>query len=187
MHLHKQRHLGGSIIESRFDPIDTERFLDTPGGRLEPLVEEHAALLFDALSDPRLYAHIGISPPESRAILRERFRIYSGRRSPDGNEIWLNWAARRTQGEYVGWFQATIFADASADIAYLVFVPYWRRGYAKECVRRVLEHLRDDYRLARVRATIDTDNVASIRLAESLGFTRIGWKDAEYRFELKFR
>jgi [ribosomal protein S5]-alanine N-acetyltransferase len=73
-------------------------------------------------------------------------------------------------------------------------VPYQRRGFAAEACGRLLEHLFQDYRMDVVAAEIDTRNVASIALVESLGFERVafledadnfkGSSSEEYRYEI---
>jgi [ribosomal protein S5]-alanine N-acetyltransferase len=176
--------------------IDPELPLETARLLLEPLVVGHAAALFEAIQSPNLYTYIPQNPPSSPEALKTRFEALSGRRSPDGHEDWLNWALhQRTTGVYVGTVQATIRADQTALLAYMIFVPFWRQGYARESCARVLAHLFEDYHVSRVAAEIDTRNTASIRLVEALGFTRVattpgadffkGATSDEYRYELR--
>lgn len=138
---------------------------------LEPLVEAHAEALFAGFSDPRLYPYIPTDPPASIDALRDRYRRLATRSSPDGRERWLNWAARLASAPiYVGLFEATVRADATASLAYFVFSEHARRGYGVEGAGMVVDHLLGALRRRSVRANIDTRNVASIRLAKRLGF-----------------
>lgn len=166
----------------------------TPRLLLEPLVEAHAAVLYPLLQDVRLYTFIPQGPPASSEALAARYRALSARRSPDGSEIWLNWALRlRADERYVGIVQATIQADRRALLAYMVFHPFQGQGFAREGCIRVLKHLCGDYGMQRVAAEIDTRNSASIALVESLGFTCVAMDPAadffkgsvsdEYRYE----
>ena len=85
--------------------------------------------------------------------------------------------------------------DATAYVAWLLGTMYTRHGYAREAMLRVLAHLRDDYRVREVHAEVDTRNLRSLRLAESLGFTRVtlvpgadhfkGTRSDEWRLKLK--
>jgi [ribosomal protein S5]-alanine N-acetyltransferase len=87
----------------------------------------------------------------------------------------------------------TVYPNRTAELAYLIFPPFWRHGFATEACTRVLAHLVADYQVRRVAAAIDTRNVASIRLVERLGFTRValtpqadyfkGAYSDEYRYE----
>jgi [ribosomal protein S5]-alanine N-acetyltransferase len=164
--------LAGTPVEET--TLETERLL------LEPLMPEHAPLLVKDLADERLYRFIPTDAPESAEALETRYRKLSSRRSPDGAEVWLNFAMRlREEGRllkatYVGTLEATVYPDRSAYLAYTVFVPFWRQGYAKEGCAHLLRRLLDDYSVRVVVAEMDTRNAASVALAESLGFKRVG-------------
>ena len=160
-------------------PVE-ETILETGRLVLEPLLPEHAPLLFEGLADERLHRFIPTDAPESAEALETRYRKLSSRRSPDGAEVWLNFAMRlREEGtlpkaSYVGMLEATVFPNRSAYIAYTVFVPFWRQGYAREGCARMLRHLLEDYRVLVVVAEMDTRNAASVSLVEALGFERVG-------------
>ena len=171
-------------------PLDTARLV------LEPLVVAHAQALYPLLHDERLYTYIPQEPPPSVEALAARYQRLATRCSPDGRQVWLNWVARlRTRQDYVGMFQATIDADRTALLAYMIFPPWQGQGYAREGGERVLEHLMRDYGTPLVAAEIDTRNRASISLVESLGFVRVAERPAadffkgavsdEYRYEYR--
>lgn len=175
--------------------VAPETLLETPRLLLEPLRPDHACVLYEHLQDERLYWFIPQGPPGSPRALEDRYAALSSRRSPGGREAWLNWAVReRSSGDYAGTLESTVYDKGTAIIAYMVFVPYQRRGLAAEACGRLLEHLFEDYRVGVVAAEIDTRNAASIALVESLGFERVGFqKDAdhfkgassdEYRYEI---
>lgn len=176
---------------------DTEQPLLTPRLRLEPLVAAHAPALYPLLQDAALYTYIPQEPPDSLEALTTRYGKLAARRSPDGAEIWLNWAVwSQESGGYAGTLQATVLADSTAFLAYMFFMRFQRQGYAREGCEHVLESLRDDYKVRRVVAEIDTRNAASIKLAESLGFARTAFSPAadffkgatsdEYRYEREY-
>jgi RimJ/RimL family protein N-acetyltransferase len=139
---------------------------------LEPLTAGHAQKLFDSFSDPNLYTFLPGEPPVSVEALRERYQRLERRRSPDGSELWLNWAGRQHNGAYVGLVEATVHADATAHVAYFVFAPFQRQGFAREALEAVLAHLKNDAGVPEARALLDTRNEASWRLLERLGFRR---------------
>jgi RimJ/RimL family protein N-acetyltransferase len=176
------------------DSPDTELSLFTARLALEPVRSEHAALLFTALQDPRLYTYIPDDPPASLEALQSRYRRWERRGSADGHEVWLNWAARlRTGAEWVGTFQATVIEQRTALLAYMIFSPYQRRGFAHEGCLQVIERLVKEYGVKVVAAEIDTRNASSIALVESLGFQLVatthgadtfkGALSDEHRFE----
>lgn len=163
---------------------------------LEPLVADHAQILYPLLQDERLYTFIPQDPPASIEALAARYRRLEARRSPDGQEVWLNWAARpHATHDRVGTFEATILPGHTALIAYMIFSPYQGQGYAREGSARVIEHLVRDHGVRLVVAEIDTRNRASIGVAEALGFVRVATRPAadyfkgavsdEYRYEYR--
>jgi [ribosomal protein S5]-alanine N-acetyltransferase len=176
--------------------VEPEARLETPRLFLEPILPAHAARLNEQLQDERLYRFIPQDPPATLQALEDRYDFLSTRRSPDGREAWLNWAVReRTSGDYAGTLEATVHDNRTATVAYMVFVPRQRRGFAAEACGRLLTHLFQNYRVGMVAAKIDTRNVASIALVESFGFERHAFhKDAdhfkgsssdEYRYEIE--
>ena len=61
-----------------------------------------------------------------------------------------------------------------ARIGYSLARVHWKHGYATEAVGRMLEFLFGDLCLHRVAADCDSENIASVRLLERLGFRREG-------------
>lgn len=171
-------------------PLTTARLF------LEPLNATHASALYPLLLDERLYTYIPQEPPSSVKAVSARYRRLATRRSPDGQQIWLNWVAyRRADQTFVGTFQATINPDQTALLAYMIFTQRQGQGYAREGGERVIEHLVRGYNVRLIVAEIDTRNRASIGVVESLGFARVaerlaadffkGTVSDEYRYEYR--
>jgi ribosomal-protein-alanine N-acetyltransferase len=141
-----------------------------PSVRLEPLVPDHAEALFPGLQDPALYTFIPDAPPTSLEALRARYTRLATRGSPDGRQAWLNWALwSDPDAAYVGYVQATVEGD-TALVAYVLFRPYWRRGYARAAVAEMMRWLEAEHAVTRFEARVDPRNVASRALLEALGF-----------------
>ena len=79
----------------------------------------------------------------------------------------------------VGAVQATIRPQKMAHIAYEFYSEFQRKGYAREATQALIAHLRDAYGVRKVYAEMDTRNVPSYRLVESLGFARIDTRAGE--------
>jgi len=141
---------------------------------LEPVTPDHAPKMFAGLADERAYRYVPEEPPESVDKLRARYELLTAQTSPDGKEIWLNWMLKRRGGEhYVGFVQATIIkAEKVALIGYHIFPPFWGQQLGREAVRGMLNQLATGYQVREVLAMIDPRNVASIRVAEAVGFAR---------------
>lgn len=169
--------------------------IETVNLRLEPLRKEHAVLLFALLSDAQLYALMPEQQPRSLHALEKRYTMLETRKSSDGTEHWLNWVIfdRGTQSP-LGTFQATVRDDAPSDIAYIIFSAHWRKGIAREAGAGVIDHVFNSYPTPMLAANMDIRNIASMKLVESLGFTRTafipnadtfkGMTSDEYRYEL---
>ena len=137
---------------------------------LEPLVVAHATAMFDVLQDPSIFAFTDGAPPESIDALATRYARLETRRSPDGKQRWLNWIVVDEGGAPCGYVQATVQADGRAWVAYVIASGRRGRGYATEAMRAMLAQLALDTTLERFMATVEADNVASIRLLERLDF-----------------
>ena len=161
-----------------------ETVLHTQRLTLEPLTEAHADELLEPLADPRLYVHVPQDPPVSLAALRERFVFLGARRSPVGDQLWLNWVMRdKHDGQARGRVQATVTTGARAWIAYEVFPEHWGRGFATEACRRMIEWLIDTLGVQQFAAEVDSLNSASLRLLERLGFQRVALHEAADEFK----
>ena len=144
--------------------------ITTPQLTLEPQTVAHADAMFEVLSDPAIYPHLDDSPPVSVERLRERYARLESRRSPDGNQTWLNWVIRPQDQPPVGFVQATIAPRGTATIAYVLSSAHWGRGYASIATRAMIEHLATAQGVTRFIATVETANQRSIRLLGQLGF-----------------
>ncbi len=154
--------------EAGFEMLQTARLT------LEPIRPDHAGELFEPLQDARLYTYIPQDAPPSKEALRERLEWLAAGKSPDGTQVWLNWVARRNDdGTVVGMYQATVYPDRTADVAYITFIASQGRGFAAEICAEVIRHLGERYGVQVVGADIDTRNQASIALVERLGFMRV--------------
>jgi RimJ/RimL family protein N-acetyltransferase len=138
---------------------------------LVPLRPDDAAEMEGVLGDPALHAFTGGDPLDA-ASLRERFERLGAGRSADGREAWHNWIVRLlATGEAVGTVQATLVADRStAEIAWVIGVPWQGRGYASEAARAVVTWL-DGIGLATIDAHVHPEHAASEKVAARAGLS----------------
>jgi ribosomal-protein-alanine N-acetyltransferase len=169
--------------------IETDRLV------LEPITIEHADKMFLLLQDELLYKFIPSDPPVMEA-LKNRYQRWQARQSPDGKEVWLNWAAKgRNTPHYIGHFQSGWDEKNGFSIAYIVGVEFQKQGYAREAVASVISFLKTKMNAGKIKSWVDTRNQASICLMKRLGFEKVeviksadefkGSKSDEYIFELK--
>lgn len=161
--------------------IRSERLL------IEPLLGAHAELLFESMSEPRLYRWISAQPPASRELLRKRWDAASSGVPAAHAKLNLNWAVQLvSDGAYVGKLDAQIGAsevghsaigasdlvttgDVATNVGYIVFFPFWNQGYATEAVRALASHL-ERHGIVEQRALVTRGNDASARVLIKAGF-----------------
>jgi [ribosomal protein S5]-alanine N-acetyltransferase len=157
--------------------------------------ERHADLVFDKISDLRIYKYIPPNKYCTHELLRNRYNSLSKGGPDDKSCIWLNWILKEVERKvYIGWIQVTVFDTNEASIAYVIFPEYWNLGFAKEGCKTIIGHVFEEYKVNRIFAEIDTRNVPSISLVKSLGFSLFETKENadffngsnsdEYRYEL---
>ena len=170
-------------------PCDADWTLETERLLLNPMVECDTDSLFRLLKDSEIHVFTGNNPPASADDLRARIRRRESRRSPTGDELWLNWTLRlKTDRSVVGYVQAGV-EQGKADLSWVIGIPFQRRSYASEASRRVLQWLCDDLGVHEVRASIHPDHVASHRVARNIGLLKSGERtdDGEDVWRASFR
>ena len=144
--------------------IGTERLV------LAPLRVADADELAGVLADPALHEFIG-GRPDSLEELRRRYAAMAAGPGRSG-ELWRNWIVRRrNDNAAVGTVQATLTRHAggwSAQVAWVVGVPWQGRGYAVEAAR-ALVGWPEAAGAGEVVAHIDPGHAASGRVAAGAG------------------
>ena len=148
---------------------DTEQPIPTPRLVLEPQRAAHAEAMFKLLADPVLYRYEN-EPPASLEALRDRFARLETRQSADGSEGWFNWVLRLHDARVAGYVQATVQADGSAWVAYVLGSAHWGQGFASEAVTAMIDVLVAQHAVHTLRAVYKRSNGPSIRLLERLQF-----------------
>lgn len=157
-----------------------------PTARLElrPLLPDHAPEMAGVLSDSALHAFTG-GAPLTPADLRARYeRLVAG--SPDPEVAWCNWVLHASAERcLVGTVQATVSGPAAgrtAEVAWVVGVPWQGRGYATEAARGLVGWLAARS-VIRVVAHIHPRHRASAAVARAAGLAPTGHlQDGEVRW-----
>ena len=158
------------------DRFATDRLL------LRPLVAADAEALFPAFSDPELMTWWSSGPHASV----EETRAYI---APDGGygDDWFAWAITLDGGDAIGRVGAGMRRKAVWEIGYLLRRDLWGRGFAREAVSGVVDHLFAEKDARRVFADVDPDNVLSIGLLRRMGFREEGRLRGEWETHLGVR
>lgn len=146
--------------------------LETTRLILRPFEDRDAQVFADYRSDPEVARLQGWEAPYS---LEKAVQFVNEMKStqPGKPGDWYQLAMEiKSSGELIGdcAFQVLSFDSPQAEIGVTLARRFQGQGYAVEGVTRLLEYLFDELNLHRVRANVDPQNRASIRLLERLGF-----------------
>lgn len=140
---------------------------------LEPLRVAHAEELGPLLDDARLHHFTGGSP-DTVPQLRARYEKQVVGRSPDDAQVWWSWVVRaRTDGQALGYVQATgevTDGVLTAHLAWVVAVPHQGTGAATAAAWLMVAWLRQQG-VQRLVADVHPEHGASQAVAAALGLT----------------
>jgi len=89
--------------------------------------------------------------------------------SPD-----LFWVLRDKNRIFIGTISLSKHHDSEdMEISYQLIPDAWGKGFAKEALEKVIEHLHEDRKIQKILAETQTKNLRSINLLKKLGFNEI--------------
>ena len=125
-----------------------------------------------AVSESRVLHHPWVSPPDTPV----KFRAYIKRMAPPMNYAFL--VCRKDNEAIVGVINLTNIVRGlfqSGYLGYYAFVGHERQGLMQQGLKAVVRHAFKVLRLHRLEANIQPNNVASVALAASCGFSKEGY------------
>ena len=161
----------------------------------ESLIGSHSNDLFTVMSNQKIYKYVDESPYTNKDKLFKRYDFLSKGAPPESNQEWLNWTIKlKNSNNYIGLLQATIYKNQRTEIGYLLSQKYWSNGYATEAVKYLCEYLFKYKNVKKIIASIDTQNLFSIKLVEKLHFKYVKTVDCTLKnipakekiYQLKF-
>jgi RimJ/RimL family protein N-acetyltransferase len=158
-------------------PPDLALVVETPRLRLVPVTLDSANDLFPVLRDERLREYMSDIPRNEDELVEwlERSRL---RRSVDGSAVFLTWVIRLVPSEQpLGYCQATIHDDASADVHIVVGTHYAGHGVATEAVDGMVRALRGPLGVGELRVHIHPENHVAQQLFARAGLHCSGMVD----------
>lgn len=152
----------GDIVAPVTERIESDRLA------LVPLRPEDADEMSRVLADPALYEFTG-GGPQTADELKATYRRWA-EGAPRAGETWHNWVIRVSDdGTAIGHIQATVTdGGRSADIAWVVGLPWQGQGYASEAAQSLLGWLETNG-VEVITAHVHPRNVASRRVAAKAG------------------
>jgi len=149
----------------------TERLLLRPGWR------EDAPALFQAIADERIVRNLATAPWPYCPADAETFLM---RDRPADSAACLIFLRTDSAPRLAGGIGVARTPEGEFEFGYWIARPLWGQGIATEAGRALLANARDTLRLPRLVAGHFTDNPASGRVLEKLGFRATGVTRGRY-------
>jgi [ribosomal protein S5]-alanine N-acetyltransferase len=138
--------------------------------RLEKVTEQHAEILYSYISNPHLYEYVEEQIPTFIEV-KQKFKFAALEKSPDNETmIWLKWVAITPQNQHVGVVEIGIFDDQYAEIGFMTFVGFQKRGYANIYNSLAIAETQQRFNISTLHASVNEYNIASRKVVEKLGF-----------------
>lgn len=144
--------------------ITTDRLL------LRPFKSADLPMLHQLLSDP-LVMKFSLNGPYSEQ--KSKVFIEQCILKSSNNEPSLLAVIDKNTHQFIGscgFFPQTIQGIAELELGYRLLKSYWGRGLATEATTALKHYAFNEWGLSRLISLIDTDNIASVRVAEKNGF-----------------
>ena len=106
------------------------------------------------------------------------------------NKWFVRWAViDKCTDEFIGTiaFHHFEFDKNNVQIGYNLKKNYWRKGVMSDVLKLTLDYLQSNSSLETIEASIDTENVASLKLVEKLGFELKNKENNKLIFAKKLR
>lgn len=91
---------------------------------------------------------------------------------PNTENTWLQLAVSLNEGQMIGDIGIHFMDDDQIEIGYTLSPEYQGNGYALEAVKAVINYAFSELKKHRITASVDPDNIQSIKLLERIGFRK---------------
>lgn len=154
---------------SDFKGIETPRLL------IRPITMDDLYACFSITSDVRLLAKLVALAPHKTV---DECAIYVQSIIDQYKKNHHNWWAliEKQSNHMIGFcgFVDYVARFERAELGYMIAYESWNKGYATEACMAVVEYGFNHMKLHRIEATVDPENIASIRVLEKLTMQREG-------------
>ena len=142
--------------------------LETDRLYLKPLEQQHFELFAQMLRDPFIRKYLCDDVIFDDEIIQGFIDSSSDTFVQEGYGLWL--IKEKIGGEIIGFTGLrNFFEEPQPQLLYALFENFTGKGYAKEAARKIIEHSFDALQFTYLVASCDAPNLASQRVALSLG------------------
>lgn len=150
-----------------FPELSTERL------KLRRITQEDAESIYKLLSDPEVIKHdtfeLFTNIEQAKNIIKWFDQEYKQKHST----FWG--ISLKDEPEIIGFCKCEIeVPKVRADFGYDLRSEYWNMGIMTEALSAIVDFAFHTLEINRIEATISTENIASIRVLEKLGFVKEG-------------
>lgn len=149
---------------------------------LRQLEQADAASLHPMFADPETMRYWWRAPHGSISETEAEVAINA---SP--GDALACWAITRDGGGALGWINLRIKREGVAEVGYILSRNSWGQGFGREALAAIVSHGFNMMGLHRIAADTDPDNLGSIALLRSLGFTQEGHLRCEWKTHIGLR
>lgn len=140
--------------------------------KLKDIVAGDQQFIFEALSDPAVIKHYGVSYSNFEETA-EQMKFYE---DLEKNRTGKWWLIQHEDGECVGACGFNYYQPKheKIEIGYWLLPQYQRRGVMRLVLPQAIEMIQKFYSIHRIEAMVESDNISSIKLLKRLGFDHEG-------------
>jgi RimJ/RimL family protein N-acetyltransferase len=151
-------------VKPRLDPtIDTARLT------LRPLHQSDAGDIVTGVGDPAVARMLARVPLPYRHVHAEDFIAHARQSAHEGRNLIL----AVVDGRLIG-VMSIEEMPGRCELGYWLARTCWGRGFATEAGEAILAYAFDALRLRLIRSAVHTENRASLRVQQKLGFAIVG-------------
>ena len=172
------------MLEVNFNPFPV---LTTTRLLLRKLEATDAEQLFMLRSDENVMKYIGKKPMQT---IEEALEFINLINDNVNNNSGINWAMtlKEEPAKLIGviglW--RIMKEHYRAEIGYMLSPKFWKKGFTKEAILKVIEYGFHELELHSIQGNINASNIASGKALESSGFTREAHFKEDFFFDGKF-
>ncbi len=149
----------------KFNFIETDRLI------IRTLKMKDKNEFFQYRSMPEVYQYQGWRPKNIEEI--ERFINENVSICPNTRNTWLQLAVCLKEGQLIGDIGIHFIEDDyQIEIGYTLSPRYQGNGYAVEAVKAIINYCFTVFKKHRITASVDPDNLKSIKLLQKIGFRK---------------
>ncbi|WP_017413827.1 GNAT family N-acetyltransferase [Clostridium tunisiense] len=158
-----------------FTNLETERLL------LKNINVKDREFIFDMFSNQMVNKYLFDAEPLTDISGADEIIEFYLEPEPRLQHRWI--IIRKSDGVKMGTcgFHCWNTSNSTVDVGYDLKEQFWGNGYMQEAVKEIVGFAKDKMKIETISASIYIENKKSVKLAESLGFTRVGYSTELFR------